>query len=449
MNLILAFIVGVLLAGAVTFFVMRTRSSALNVAAAKLQSGVEASQTRIQELLAERNQVSLENNNLQQKVNQLTADLSAATTELQVNQRNAEKLAAEREATNKKQLELLTVQFETASQRLLKERAEELGKANADSMGKLLNPITMEIENVRKLMGETRSANEKTTSSLEGKLQEMIRQTAQISQDANNLADALKNRGKVHGDWGEHVLEDILLGSGLRAGEEYVCQESFKGEHGNDLRPDVVVNCADGKRIIIDSKVSLTAYTDALGAETEEERDEAIRRNYDSVKKHVRELADKQYPKYVANSLNDVLMFVPNEGAYVMAMNYDHSLAQDAFRVGVIIVNPTNLMLTLHLVSQTWQQTRQEDNCRKIIEAANGMYDKVIGLVDTCTTMGNQLATVSKTYDTAMKQLSEGTGNVLRRVEGLKELGVTSTKRPKTKQINSLNDTPSLPDAEE
>lgn len=340
-------------------------------------------------------------------------------------------LKEEQEKQMKTQLELLSAQFEATSQRLIKERSEELGKANTESVSKLINPIQQEIENVRKLMGETRSANEKSTASLEGALQAMLKQTSQISQDATNLADALKNRGKVHGDWGEQVLEDILRGSGLREGEEFFCQESFKGEHGNELRPDVVIKCADGKRIIVDSKVSLTAYADALGAETEEEREASIRKNCESVKKHVKELAEKQYPKYVDDSLNYVLMFIPNEGAYVMAMNHDRALAQDAFRSGVVIVNPTNLMLTLHLVLQTWQQTRQEDNCKKIIEAANGMYDKVLGLVDTCSTLGSQLETAHNTYHKAMNQLTEGTGNVLRRVQGLKELGVTSTKRLK------------------
>lgn len=355
----------------------------------------------------------------------------------------------EREEQLRQQLQLLSAQFETTSQRLLKERSEELNKSASDNVTKLLHPIQQEMENVRKLMGETRSANEKSTASLEGVIKEMIHQTNQISQDANNLADALKNRGKVHGDWGEQVLEDILAGSGLRPGIEYCCQESFKGEHGNDLRPDVVIRCADGKCIIVDSKVSLTAYTDALGADSEEERETAIRKNYDSVKKHVRELADKQYPKYVEGSMNFVLMFVPNEGAYVMAMNHDCTLAQDAFRQGIIIVNPTNLMLTLYLVLQTWQQTRQEDNCRKILDTANGLYEKIVGLVDTCNTLGNQLDTASNTYHKAMTQLSEGSGNVLRRVEGLKELGITSTKRAKTRKAVTSLETIPLTEAED
>lgn len=413
MELILAFLLGVALTSVVAYFLIRQTQSSARAEYSAYREHVEQSNAEREKREAE------------------------AKAEREQKEQEAK---AEREALAQKQLELLKAQFETSSQRLLKERQEELGKANTESLGRLIDPIQKEMENVRKLMADTRSAHDKNTSELEGALKAMIEQTTQISQNANNLADALKNRGKVHGDWGEQVLEDILSGSGLRAGEEYMTQQSFKGEKGNELRPDVVIYCADEKRIIVDSKVSLTAYSDALGADNEEERQEAVKRNYESVKKHVKELADKQYPKYVEGAMNYVLMFVPNEGAYVMAMNYDHALAQEAFRKGVIIVNPTNLMLALHLVLQTWHQTRQEDNCRKILDTANGLYEKVVGLVDTCTTLGDQLGTAQKTYMKAMNQLTEGTGNVLRRVEGFRELGISSTKRPKNLNRQELKE---------
>lgn len=380
----------------------------------------------------------------EKEIIKLKAELDATKMTLETTKASLEALKAsnaeekaERESQYKQQLELLSAKFEATSQRMLKEHAEGLEKTNTDSVSKLIDPIKEEMKRVSDLMDKTKTSNDENTNNLKGALEAMINQTQQLGKDATNLAEALKNKGKVHGDWGEHVLEDILEGSGLREGIEFSRQESFKGKNGNELRPDVIVNCADGKRIIVDSKVSLKNYTEALGADNEEQRKSAIKANYESVKKHVNELAEKQYPKYVADSLNYVLMFMPNEGAYVMAMNYDHALGQEAFRKGVVIVNPTNLMLTLHLVLQTWQNTRQEDNCLNIIKAANDMYDKVIGLVDTCNTLGTQLNTVSKTYQTAMKQLSEGTGNVQRRVEALKEMGVTSTKKVKKKAVTA------------
>lgn len=378
----------------------------------------------------------------EKEIIRLKAELNASKTALETLKTHTEEEKAEREKLHKEQLELMSAKFESTSQRMLKAHAEGLEKTNTDSVSKLIDPIKQEMKRVSELMDKTKTSNDENTNNLKGALEAMINQTQQLGKDATNLAEALKNKGKVHGDWGEHVLEDILEGSGLREGIEFSRQESFKGKNGNELRPDVIVNCADGKRIIVDSKVSLKDYTDALGADNDEERKAAIRANFDSVRKHINELAEKQYPKYVEDSMNYVLMFMPNEGAYVMAMNYDHALAQKAFRKGVVIVNPTNLMLTLHLVLQTWQNTRQEDNCLRIIKAANDMYDKVIGLVDTCNTLGTQLNTVSKTYQTAMKQLSEGSGNVQRRVEALKEMGVTSTKKVKKKAASQQ-----LPDA--
>mgnify|MGYP002622811232 CR=1 FL=1 len=341
-------------------------------------------------------------------------------------------------AENKEQLDhmqkLMTEQIENAGRRMLQERQAELEQRNKESMTQLMQPLRQQMDDVRKIMSETKSANEKSTSSLEGALKAMVEQTSKLGTDAQTLANALRNKGKVHGDWGEQVLSNILRDSGLREGEEFMTQVSYKDKRGNELRPDVVINMPDGTKVIVDSKVSLKDYMDAVEAETEEERLAAVKRNYESMVRHVKELADKNYPSVVEGAMNYVLMFVPNEGGYVMAMNYDSSLGQKAFDKGVILVNPTNLMLALNLVLHVWQNTRQEDNCRKIIEAANGMYEKVIGLVDTCNRLGSQLDTARKTYDTAMNQLTDGTGNVLRRVEGLKELGVTSTKKVTTRR---------------
>ena len=345
---------------------------------------------------------------------------------------------AEREAYAVQQMQLLREQFETSSQRLLKQRAEELQKANTDSVGGLVNPLHDELEKMRKLITDTKTDSDKSISSLEGALATMVRQSQQLGKDATNLADALKNRGKVHGDWGEQVLENILQDSGMREGYEYVSQASYKGEGGRELRPDVVVNCADGSRIVVDSKVSLTAYTNYVGAENEIERMEAIKQNHQSILKHIKELADKNYPKYVEHSIPYSLMFIPNEGSYILAMNYDPALGHKAFKQGVILLNPTNLMMALFLVLQTWRNTQQEDNCRKIIEVAGGLYDKFVGLYSTCETLGNQLTTVNTTYKKVLTQLNDGSGNIVGRVERLIELGVPSAKRIQRKTNRSI-----------
>ena len=323
---------------------------------------------------------------------------------------------------------------------ILKQQQEDLKKTNKESVEKLIAPLNQQIESMNKLMTDTRSANEKSTASLEGALKQMVQQTEKVGQQADNLAEAMKNKGKVHGDWGEQVLDDILKGSGLREGVEFSKQEVFPIGNKENYRPDFIINTPEGGRIIVDSKVSLTAYTDAIGAETKEEYEQYVKKNYESVWAHVSELSKKDYPKYVQGAMNYVLMFMPNEGAYVMAMNYNRSLAQEAYRKGIIILNPTNLMLTLNLVLQSWNGTRQEDNCRQIIEAANGMYDKVVGLVDTSVALSKQLSTAAGTCKTLTDQLSDGRGNLLKRVDDLRGLGITSTKQPKARKLApSLN----------
>lgn len=323
---------------------------------------------------------------------------------------------------------------------ILKQQQEDLKKTNKESVEKLIAPLNQQIESMNKLMTDTRSANEKSTASLEGALKQMVQQTEKVGHQADNLAEAMKNKGKVHGDWGEQVLDDILKGSGLREGIEFSKQEVFPIGNKENYRPDFIINTPEGGRIIVDSKVSLTAYTDAIGAETKEEYEQYVKKNYESVWAHVSELSKKDYPKYVQGAMNYVLMFMPNEGAYVMAMNYNRSLAQEAYRKGIIILNPTNLMLTLNLVLQSWNGTRQEDNCRQIIEAANGMYDKVVGLVDTSVALSKQLSTAAGTCKTLTDQLSDGRGNLLKRVDDLRGLGITSTKQPKARKLApSLN----------
>lgn len=351
-------------------------------------------------------------------------------------QAHTKELLAAKDQAHKDAMEAI----EKRTGEILKQQQEDLKKTNKESVEKLIAPLNQQIESMNKLMTDTRSANEKSTASLEGALKQMVQQTEKVGHQADNLAEAMKNKGKVHGDWGEQVLDDILKGSGLREGIEFSKQEVFPIGNKENYRPDFIINTPEGGRIIVDSKVSLTAYTDAIGAETKEEYEQYVKKNYESVWAHVSELSKKDYPKYVQGAMNYVLMFMPNEGAYVMAMNYNRSLAQEAYRKGIIILNPTNLMLTLNLVLQSWNGTRQEDNCRQIIEAANGMYDKVVGLVDTSVALSKQLSTAAGTCKTLTDQLSDGRGNLLKRVDDLRSLGITSTKQPKARKLApSLN----------
>ena len=391
-----------------------------------LQKDLEHAQTRMQEAREESEKRIKEQREQQQE----------QYRQMLEQQHEAQKQALEnqRELFNKT-IQEMKESMKNTTEITLKQRQEEFAHSSGERLAQILDPLKRDLESMQKSVTENKEKQIELQTSLETRISELLKQTSLTAESATTLADALKNRGKVHGDWGEHVLESILEDSGLREGIEFRIQNSVKDDENANLRPDVIINCPDGKHIIIDAKTSVTAYTEALGAETDIEREEKAKAHHKSVKAHVDELAKKDYQVYVENAMQFKLMFIPNEGAYMMALNQDPSLMQYAYNKGVIIVNPTNLMLTLHLVLLAWQQTRQEDNCKIILEQAGKMYDKMITVVDSFTTLGNQLQTASKTYTEAMGQLSEGKGNLLRQAEGLKELGIKSAKK-RSKQLN-------------
>ena len=241
----------------------------------------------------------------------------------------------------------------------------------------------------------------------------------------------MKGDSKMQGDWGEMVLETILENSGLRKDEEFFIQENTKDENGKNFRPDVIVRFPEGRSVVIDSKVSLTAYTDALAAETDEERERLMKSHAQSVRKHIDELAEKDYSKLVEDAIGFVLMFIPNETSYIAAMKQQPDLSRYAYQKKIIIISPSNLLMALQLAYNLWQYDRQNKNVEKIVKTAADLYDKVATFEDTFTGIGDLITRLSGTYDKAKKQLYDGTGNVMRRVESLKNLGVTPKKQIK------------------
>lgn len=309
------------------------------------------------------------------------------------------------------------------------ERTEQLKKANTENMQQVVSPLKRELDLLRELVAQSKESSDKNTASLAQSIRNIIEHDQQRDKTTQTLANALKNRGKVQGDWGELVLTNILQDSGLREGTEYFVQDNVKDEEGNNLRPDVIVKGADGTRIIIDSKVSLTAYSDYVGAEDDDQRKAAIKANHESIWKHVEELSKKNYAKLVDNAVPIVLMFVPNEGSYILAMNHDANLGTKAYQRGVLIINPTNLMVVLRLILLTWQNTRQEKHYEAIRKAAAGIYEKYVTFAKNYVKIGNQLNTLRNTYDDGLGQLREGRGNLSSQMEALLQYGVTTNKQ--------------------
>jgi DNA recombination protein RmuC len=319
------------------------------------------------------------------------------------------------------------------------ERMESMRQTNTQQMSQIVDPLKKQLEELHRLVDDNKLEQSKNTSALAASIKAVFEHDKERDKTTQSLAAALKNRGKVQGDWGEQVLENILRDSGLRRGEEYFVQENVKTDSGANIRPDIIVKSANGSRIVIDSKVSLTAYTDYVGAETDEERQAAIKANYDSIWQHVVELSDMKYDKEVERAIPMVLMFVPNEGSYILAMNRDPQLGSKAYQKGVLIINPTNLMVVLRLMFLTWQNTRQEKNNREILKAASDMYDKYCTFVEEYVKLGNQLNTARTTYDKGLGQLREGRGNLSKRLENLRQYGVTPAKQIPEK-MQSLTD---------
>ena len=380
-----------------------------------------------------------------ENVNLIIKNQNAQYT-IELNERQAKKDEQLRQERFSTELKLAREQMRSQFEKELQERSENFKQLNAEQMAQVVAPLQKELELLRTLVNDSKAEQLKNTSALEASIKAVFEHDKERDKTTQSLADALKNRGKVQGDWGEQVLENILMDSGLREGEEYVKQVNVKGDDGSNERPDVVVYSADGNCIIIDSKVSLTAYTEYVGAENDEERKVAIKANHDSIWQHVCELSDKQYYKKVDKAMPIVLMFVPNEGSYILAMNKDPQLGTKAYKKGVLIINPTNLMVVLRLMFLTWQNTRQEKNNRDILLAAAKIYEKYSIFAEGYVTLGNQLRSVTNTYDDGVKRLREGRGNLSKQLQDLLKYGVTTTKQipDELKSIEGTEEEPEI-----
>ena len=251
----------------------------------------------------------------------------------------------------------------------------------------------------------------------------------QMSQDAQNLVKALKGDTKAQGDWGEIQLERILERSGLRKGEEYTIQESFTVEDGSRKRPDVIVNLPEGKKIIIDSKVSLISYERIVSSETDEEKNIHLKSFIESVKKHIKDLSDKQYQNlFEEGSLDFVLMFIPIEPAFSLAIQFGENLYVDAYDKNIIIVSPSTLLATLRTIANIWKQEYQNKNVLEIAKQSGALYDKFVGFVNDLIDVGNRMDQAKSSYEGAMNKLSQGRDNLVNKAERIRKLGAKTSK---------------------
>ena len=325
--------------------------------------------------------------------------------------------------------------FQLLANRILEEKTSKFTDINRLNMESILKPLNEKLSEFKVKVEETYDKESKQRFSLEERIRELVSLNHQISEDANNLTKALKGNSKIQGNWGEMILESILEKSGLKKGEEYFTQEILTNEKGerilNDenkaLQPDVVIVYPGGRKIIVDSKVSLNGYVKYVESETDQERLSAEKEHILSVKKHIDELSSKSYQDYI-DSLDFVMMFVPNEPAYILAMQLDSSIWDYAYRKRILLISPTNLIASLKVVADLWKREYQSRNAQEIARRGSILYDKFVGFVETLQDVGKNMERTQRSYDKALMQLRDGNGNLIRQAEMLKDLGVKSQK---------------------
>ena len=358
------------------------------------------------------------------RISQLEAQLKAERDNL------AEKLALLDTAK-----QALSNQFQALAAEILDQKSKSFSEGSQKELGTLLQPLKDQIKDFREKVEKAQTESNTGVTRLETLIGTLGGLNQQLTEEARNLTTALRGSNKAQGDWGEFILRDLLEKAGLREGEQYSFQQSFTGvesidgEKARTQRTDVIVTLPGGRHLVIDSKVSLKAYTDSVNAETEELRLAALREHLKSMRGHITGLAAAGYHRLPGIEAPDfVVMFVPVEPAFLTALQADVALWSDAYKQGILLVGPTTLLYVIRIVTVLWQQQAQAQNVQEVMDRGTELYDKFVNFVANMETVGKGLRAVDTSYSNAMKKLSEGRGNLIRQVEMLKGLGVRTTK---------------------
>lgn len=334
----------------------------------------------------------------------------------------------------------MNTEFENIALRILDEKGEKIARINHDSIQQILSPLKENIQEFKNKVEQTYDKESKERFSLTNEVKRLVELNQRISEEANQLTSALKGNSKIQGNWGEMILESILDKSGLVKGREYFVQEMIKdvqgvplkNHDGQKMQPDVIIKCPDERNIIIDSKMSLSAYVRYMNADDPAEQKSAMKDHLLSIRKHVDELAQKSYHEY-GTTMGYVLMFVPNEPAYLLAMQEDLELWHYAYGKQVVLISPTNLIATIKLIVDLWRKEYQTRNALDIADRGAKMYDKLVSFVDNLEEVGISLDKAKSSYNDAFKQLSTGNGNLIGQAEKLRDLGINPKKNLKIK----------------
>lgn len=340
----------------------------------------------------------------------------------------------ERLTEQKGELENLQTQFrnefKNLANEILEEKSKKFTEQNREKLDELLKPLGEKISEFQRRVEDNHKEDLKGRGALDQHLKTLQELNQKMSEEAKNLTKALKGDTKQQGNWGEVILQRILEKSGLRKGHEYDTQESTTTEEGKRLQPDVIVHLPDEKRLVIDSKVSLTAYEKYSSSEDVADREQALKQHIQSLRGHVKGLGRKNYEQiHGFKSPDFVLMFIPIEPAFGLAMQYDPDLYNEAFDQNIIIVSPTTLLATLATIDNVWKQEYQNKNAMEIASRGGALYDKFVLFVESLQDIGSRIQQTQKSYDEALNRLSEGSGSLVRQAEMLRELGAKASKK--------------------
>ncbi|MBK9097614.1 MAG: DNA recombination protein RmuC [bacterium] len=423
---IIFLIVGILIGAIAAWFIASSRFKG------------ETGRVEERSVILEREKSNLENNlnSERQKVLELNSKLSA----LQSDYNNLQQKLSEQKAEVEELQQKFTKEFENLANKIFEEKTTKFSEQSKANLSDILNPLKEKITEFQSKVEETNEKSINRFGELRQQLQTLKEMNQQMSSDAQNLVKALKGDTKAQGDWGEIQLERILERSGLRKGEEYTIQESFTTEEGRK-RPDVIVNLPEEKKIIIDSKVSLVSYEKFVSAEDDDQKNIHIKSYIDSVKKHIKELSEKKYQNlFDVGSLDFVLMFIPIEPAFSLAIQYGENLYVDAYDKNIIIVSPSTLLATLRTIANIWKQEHQNRNVLEIAKQSGALYDKFVTFTEDLISVGNRLDQAKSSYVDAMKKLTDGSGNLVRRAEKIRELGAKTSKQLPPSIVNRADE---------
>ncbi|HYC85740.1 MAG TPA: DNA recombination protein RmuC [Chryseosolibacter sp.] len=427
-------VTGIVVGGVIGWIVSRFRLSEERQAS---RTTILIEQEKNKALQAQTNQYKSQLESEQARVLRLNSELASTEADYRNLQEKLHDQKKELESVHDK----FTAHFRNLANEILEEKTKKFTEQNKTGLFDLLKPLGEKIQQFEKKVEETHIDNVTRNAALREQLENLQRLNLQMTREAENLTRALRGDSKTQGAWGEFILESILQKSGLEKDREYFIQESFTTEEGR-FRPDVVIRLPENRYVIIDSKVSLTGYNNFVNSSTEEEKALALKGHLVSIRQHLRGLGEKNYHKHVLSdsTLDFIIMFIPIEPAYILAIQTEKDLYEEALNRRIVFVSPTLLIPSLQLIKNVWKQEYQNRHVLEIANKAGDLYDKFVGFTEDLIRLGQLMDSSKKFYEESMKKLSVGSGNLVRRVEELKKLGAKTSKNMDPKLLNRSED---------